>query len=251
MSAPAQGWPAPGAGYGPRWPAGLALLLALAVGFGPAFGKPREPAWDYEATVGYGEAARADVMIQMQRGTLSVSAESTSLVQMRARRPRGTADPVVRYVETPAGRGSLTVSIPGMDEDVELDRNAWEIDFGTDVPMTLTMEFERVDAELDLGLSTFRSIQMVAGSGDVGVDLTRRRGTLSVWVISGNGTLRLALPADPGAVVRVTDPKKVAYTESEFAPKGGSLISTGTPGEVQPIQVHATGYTGAIELDLR
>ncbi len=113
-------------------------------------------------------ARSSDVRIDT-RGDLSVRSGACSLVQARAQYDANRATVSAEHVQDESGNSVVDIKL-GTEEAV-LFHTSLDVCLSTELPLTLSTKLYSDDAALDLSGVQLRGLDMVAGTGDMLVDL--------------------------------------------------------------------------------
>jgi hypothetical protein len=195
-------------------------------------------------------AKDVSAVIEMGAGELIVRGGATDLLEAKFTHRANRGVPIVEY-NVSGEHGDLEVKEPGNDHtNTAGDKNRWELQFNSRVPMDLKVEMGAGEANLELRDVSLTGLSVEMGAGSSTVDLTGNwKRSAEVSLEGGVGNAKVMLPRDVG--VRVTVEGGLGAVSAGQFTRDGSAYVNGEYGK-SPItlEVKVEGGVGHVELEL-
>jgi hypothetical protein len=181
----------------------VALIFVLMALFwhGRAFSRDRraDRSMHHETrTVERQDAKSVDVSVQSGAGEVTVSGGSERLLDADFNYGYTHDSPQVQY-KVESGVGRLNITEEGDHTHFGTSHNDWNLRFGNDVPLELTVEMGAGEGRFKLRDLQLTDLQLRMGAGHVDVDLTGpRKKDLNVDIQGGVGQATIRLPRNVG-----------------------------------------------------
>lgn len=212
-----------------------------------------------------------DAEIQINAGTLKVTAQSAPKADARFTYTKESWRPQVKYNGKP-GQGVLTIKQPEQQNTnmKDKDRNDWDIKLPQGIATNLNLRMGagetnvdlhgaklnrvKVDAgagefNLNLASTSISDLEVNAGVGEVNLNLAGSRNTsLKADINGGIGSLNLVLPRKTGVRVKVNG--LGGLDTNDLKKQGGYYVNDAYGKTAQSVEVTINGGLGNVELAL-
>lgn len=211
------------------------------------------------------------VDIQINAGTLKLTAQNTSKADTRFTYTKDAWKPQVKYNGEP-GQGQLSIIQP-KEENTNMndkDRNEWNIILPQGVATSLKLRMGAGESNIDLhgaklnrvvidaGAGEFNvnlagtsvsDLSVNAGVGEVNLDLSgKRTNNLKASINGGIGSLNLVLPHQTGVRVKVNG--LGGLDNNGFKKQGGYYVNEAYGKTTHSMEITINGGLGNVELAL-
>ena len=209
--------------------------------------------------------------IQINAGTLKVTAHNTAKADARFTYTKDTWKPQVKYNGEP-GQGKLSIIQP-KEENANMkdkDRNDWDITLPQEVATNLKLRMGAGETNVDLRGAKLNRVVMDAGAGEFNVNLAntsvseldvnagvgeinldlsgQRTTSLKASINGGIGSLNLVLPSKTGVRVKVNG--LGGLDNNGFKKQGGYYVNDAYGKTPHALDITINGGLGNVELAL-
>jgi hypothetical protein len=179
------------------------ILLLLIFGVALSFSTASRPVHDVE-TVDRQGSEPVRVHVQMPAGDLRLSGGASKLLEADFRYAEREGKPKISYQGSAMG-GQLEISQAGKKFNFGRTENHWDLRFGNNIPMELSVDMGAGQSELKLGELSLTRLEIKLGAGEIIADLTGNwKKDLDADIRGGVGHAVILLPEDVGVRVHAT-----------------------------------------------
>ncbi len=151
-------------------------------------------------------AEKADVEIKMGAGVLSISDNSSNLLDADFFYNNKEWKPIVNYIEG-EDKDLLTIVQPSaFEQNPVVLVYEWDLNFNNDIEMDMKISLSAGQCQANLGNLNLKTLDLKLGAGEATVNLVGEwRQDLSAVISGGVGSATIVLPKDTGVRVIVSD----------------------------------------------
>ncbi len=151
-------------------------------------------------------AEKADVEIKMGAGVLSISDNSSNLLDADFFYNIKEWKPIVNYIEG-EDKDLLTIVQPSaFEQNPVVLVYEWDLNFNNDIEMDMKISLSAGQCQANLGNLNLKTLDLKLGAGEATVNLVGEwRQDLSAVISGGVGSATIVLPKDTGVRVIVSD----------------------------------------------
>lgn len=142
--------------------------------------------------------------IEMPAGQLTLTGGASDLLDSNFSYDREEGKPAVDY-SVNDGHGQLTITQEGHHIHFGGTRNNWNLHFGENEPLDLTLKIGAGQSDLDFRTLNLKHLEVNIGAGQMNLDLSGpRTANLDADIQGGVGSATIRLPKDVGVIVHAS-----------------------------------------------
>lgn len=142
--------------------------------------------------------------IEMPAGQLTLTGGASDLLDSDFSYDREEGKPAVDY-SVNDGHGQLTITQEGHHIHFGGTRNNWNLHFGENEPLDLTLKIGAGQSDLDFRTLNLKHLEVNIGAGQMNLDLSGpRTANLDADIQGGVGSATIRLPKDVGVIVHAS-----------------------------------------------
>lgn len=185
--------------------------------------------------------------IEMPAGRLTLTGGASDLLDSEFSYDREEGKPSVDY-SVNEGHGQLTVTQEGHHLHFGGTRNDWNLRFGGNEPLDLTLKMGAGQSDLNFRDLNLQRLQVNVGAGQMNLDLTGPRTTdLDAEIHGGVGSATIRLPRDIGVIVHASGGIGTIQTGG-LSRENGAYVNAAYGKSATNINLEVHGGIGEIDL---
>ncbi|HEX5425651.1 MAG TPA: toast rack family protein [Candidatus Acidoferrales bacterium] len=185
--------------------------------------------------------------IEMPAGQLTLTGGASDLLDSNFSYDREEGKPAVDY-SVNDGHGQLTITQEGHHIHFGGTRNNWNLHFGENEPLDLTLKIGAGQSDLDFRTLNLKHLEVNIGAGQMNLDLSGpRTANLDADIQGGVGSATIRLPKDVGVIVHASGGIGSTNTAG-LIHQDGAYVNAAYGKSAATINLQVHGGIGQIDL---